>query len=595
MVHAPFSRKILRWVLSAAVGVFAATLGFSLVAFAVPPAGPGVGSGAIGTDAANNLSVGTSTTQANTKFLVVASTTGDTGNYVVKVWDKNQNPFFIIRNDGSVAIGTNTFTGGAILTVNGTVAATTLSGSWTGTLGAANVSAGAFGSNTGNGNYSFPGSLGIASGLTVTAGAVSLPATSIANAALQGSGSHTVTAGTGLSGGGAVALGGSVTLSMPSVGTPGTYGSATQVPVLTTDAQGRVTGVTNTAITAGGSGTVTSITAGAGLSGGVITSTGTISLNLGNANTWTVAQTFNGGLTATTFSGAGTGLTGTAASLTAGNANQLIGKNWYWSGQAGQPTWLWGGTDGTNMYVYNPSNFSVSYAATAGTAGNITAYTINQSVGTANSPTFQETYTNGWFRSQTAGTGWYSTSYGVGVYATQAGRVDLYNGAGLYVPGASLLAGNVTIGAAGAGKLTVGTIDPAYTINGEKFATYVPGMVGQKEETTGVASLTQTSNGTWQSVVDFNSLLKGSDLWLFAQATNLKKQIGSMTVLLTPGFDGNVWYHVDPAAMTLTISGKPTGDTHDLSVSYRLTAPRFDSTSWPNTRTDDAAGLIINN
>lgn len=36
--------------------------------------------------------------------------------------------------------------------------------------------------------------------------------------------------------------------------------------------------------------------------------------------------------------------------------------NFNWSGQGGQPTWLWGGTDGTNMYVYNPANFSVNYA-----------------------------------------------------------------------------------------------------------------------------------------------------------------------------------------------------------------------------------------
>ena len=40
-------------------------------------------------------------------------------------------------------------------------------------------------------------------------------------------------------------------------------------------------------------------------------------------------------------------------------------KNWNWSGQGGQPTWLWGGEDGTNMYVYNPSNFSVNYANSA--------------------------------------------------------------------------------------------------------------------------------------------------------------------------------------------------------------------------------------
>lgn len=40
--------------------------------------------------------------------------------------------------------------------------------------------------------------------------------------------------------------------------------------------------------------------------------------------------------------------------------------NFNWSGAGGQPSWLWGGNDGTNMYVYNPSNFSVNYATTAG-------------------------------------------------------------------------------------------------------------------------------------------------------------------------------------------------------------------------------------
>ena len=41
-------------------------------------------------------------------------------------------------------------------------------------------------------------------------------------------------------------------------------------------------------------------------------------------------------------------------------------KNWNWSGQSGQPWWLWGSNDGSNMYVYNPSNFNVNYANSAG-------------------------------------------------------------------------------------------------------------------------------------------------------------------------------------------------------------------------------------
>ena len=55
---------------------------------------------------------------------------------------------------------------------------------------------------------------------------------------------------------------------------------------------------------------------------------------------------------------------------TAWAANRLrreggVDTIWYWSGQGGQPGWLWGGNDGTNMYVYNPANFSVNYANSA--------------------------------------------------------------------------------------------------------------------------------------------------------------------------------------------------------------------------------------
>lgn len=39
-----------------------------------------------------------------------------------------------------------------------------------------------------------------------------------------------------------------------------------------------------------------------------------------------------------------------------------------WSGQSGQPTWLWGGNNQHSYYVYNPSNFRVAYASSAGNA-----------------------------------------------------------------------------------------------------------------------------------------------------------------------------------------------------------------------------------
>jgi hypothetical protein len=66
-----------------------------------------------------------------------------------------------------------------------------------------------------------------------------------------------------------------------------------------------------------------------------------------------------------------------ATATTAGRAYPLrVGGadlNFNWSGQSGQPPWLWGGSDGSNMYVYNPSNFSVNYATSAGSAGSSTS------------------------------------------------------------------------------------------------------------------------------------------------------------------------------------------------------------------------------
>lgn len=55
-----------------------------------------------------------------------------------------------------------------------------------------------------------------------------------------------ITAGSGLTGGGDLSA--NRTISMPAVGTSATYGSASVVPVFTTDTQGRVSSVTNTSI-----------------------------------------------------------------------------------------------------------------------------------------------------------------------------------------------------------------------------------------------------------------------------------------------------------------------------------------------------------
>lgn len=78
--------------------------------------------------------------------------------------------------------------------------------------------------------------------------------------------------------------------------------------------------------------------------------------------------------------------------LANGSANKSM--TFYWAGQAGQPTWLWGSNNGEDVYVWNPSNFSVNYATTAGSATDATklplaggALTGNLTItGTTNAP-----------------------------------------------------------------------------------------------------------------------------------------------------------------------------------------------------------------
>lgn len=64
---------------------------------------------------------------------------------------------------------------------------------------------------------------------------------------------------------------------------------------------------------------------------------------------------------------------------------------WHWNGQGGQPSWLWGGNNYNDYYVYNPANFSVNYATSAGSASNdgsgnniVNTYATKSEVASAN-------------------------------------------------------------------------------------------------------------------------------------------------------------------------------------------------------------------
>ncbi len=188
-------------------------------------------------------------------------------------------------------------------------------------------------------------------GAGVTATGVGPAAT--VNVSAGGGSVTNVTAGTGLNVG--AGPGGSITttgtLNLSNVGTPGTYGSATQVPVTTTDAQGRVTAVVNTPITFPAAtittqdegvplsatvNTINFVGAGVTASGGGATTTVTIPGGGGGTVTSVTAST---GITCTPNPIVGAGTVGISnTTVTAGTYGAQTQANQYTVNAQGQMT-----------------------------------------------------------------------------------------------------------------------------------------------------------------------------------------------------------------------------------------------------------------
>ena len=149
----------------------------------------------------------------------------------------------------------------------------------------------------------------------------------------------------------------------------------------------------------------------------------------------------------------------------------------------------------------------------------------------------------------------------------------------------------------GAGKITAGTFDPLFDIGGNKYATYLSGMSGVKEETTGVVYLNEAvcrvegKNGClkyiYKHAIDFDLVAEASDDWLFYEVTDFGENWSNLAVLVSPEGQGQAWYEKDPANNQIIFYG-----SLPASISYRLTSPRFDWKKWSNiSESGDAVGL----
>ena len=210
------------------------------------------------------------------------------------------------------------------------------------------------------------------------------------------------TAGTGLT------LAGTQ-FSITPVGTAGTYGSASSVPVFVTNASGQVSSVTNTAIAIAN-------TQVSGLGTMSTQNSNSVAITGGTIDGTTIGGTTAAAVTGTTitantqFTGAGTGLTGTASSLS-------IGGNAATATSATTATNLAGGTAGSLPYQ---SATSTTTFLAAGTNGQILTLAAGVPAWTNAPATGVTTFS--------AGTTGFSPSSATSGAVTLAGTLNVANG-----------------------------------------------------------------------------------------------------------------------------------------------------------------------
>ena len=338
------------------------------------------------------------------------------------------------------------------------------------------------------------------------------------------------------------------TFSITPVGTAGTYGSASAVPVFVTNASGQVTSVTNTSIAisntqVSGLGTMSVQNASSvAITGGSIDST-----TIGATTASTVRGTT---ITATTqFTGAGTGLTGTATSLSIG-------------GNAATATTATTASSVTNSVTFNNSGTG---GASGSTFNGGTALTV--SYNTVGAPSTTGTGASGtWGISVTGNAGTVTNGvYTTGSYSNPAWITSILG---------SIVSGNIsgnaanvtgTVAASNGGTGISGTLTGISYMNGTSAHTAATAaQIVSAIGSTAVTNATNAASAT-SSYNLFNGVA-GAIPWQSALNTTGFTAAGTTGQVLTSGGTGA------PTWTTPTSYATVTDDTTTAATRYPLFA-----------------------
>lgn len=302
-------------------------------------------------------------------------------------------------------------------------------------------------------------------------------------------------------------------------------------------------------IPGGGSGTVTSVATDATLTGGPITTTGTLGINLANSNNWTALQNFN--------------TPGLAASVSTNSWYGIGGKIFAYASSTNQATLL-GIEAGSNSATTSPSNFggltAVGYRTLTGATKDGTA--VGALALEFNTTGFSNVAVGGSALKGTAGspiTGGDNSAFGTSA------------GGGINTGNRNILIGShaATLLISGSGNIIIGAYvePPSSTSDGQLNVgnvLYGTGIYNSNSASSAISALGKLSIGTTTPFVPFELASTSASKGMFAQlaltdnnaGTNLKHWVfSSEGGQLYIGTTSDAFASTTIAALTLTTNG----------------------------------------
>jgi hypothetical protein len=345
--------------------------------------------------------------------------------------------------------------------------------------------------------------------------------------------------------------------SITNIGTAGTYGSASVVPVLTTNAQGQVTAVTNTTIAISGSAVSGNISGSAGNVTGVVAV-----LNGGTGQTsYTDGQLLIGNSTGNTLTkstltaGTGISITNGGGSITinatnAGAVTSVTGTSPVVSSGGATPniSLASGYGDTQNPYASKTANYFL--AAPNGTAGVPTF----RAVVAADIPTLNQNTTGqagSVANALTAGTG---LLYSAGTTYDGSAAITINNTAPMVYPGAGIpnstgTAWGTSYTTTGSGTVLALSTSPNFTtpilgtpqsgnfsVGSFTWPTFNQNTTGTAGNVTGVVAIANGGTGQTTAVAAFDALSPATtkgDLIVSNGTDNVRQAVGTDTYVLT--------------------------------------------------------------